>query len=199
MIDIAVSEIVKQIDAYLKNLTGSDEEEIMLGNISQLDSAQDSSGQTLKNRLIASVVKIEQEFTLRNANTNQQALDNSGKPINLKRRPDLHLNFFVLFSANYAHSQYEEGLKKVSHLVTFFQRTNVFTPTNTPSLEIANIDKLVWELHPLSFEELNHLWGINGGKYLPSVLYKVRMVLIKDMNPVETEVITEVGATPEPI
>jgi hypothetical protein len=199
MVDVAVIEIVKQIDAYLKNLSASNEEELMLGNISQLESAQDSSGQTLKNRLIASVVKIEQEFTLRNANTNQQALDNSGKPVNLKRRPDLHLNFFVLFAANYAHSQYEEGLKKISHLITFFQRRNVFTPANTPPFGVANIDKLIWELHPMSFEELNHLWSINGGKYLPSVLYKVRMVLIEDINPAETEVITEVGATPEPI
>ena len=31
----------------------------------------------------------------------------------------------------------------------------------------------------LNFEQLNHLWGVLGGAYFPSVLYKVRLVKIR--------------------
>jgi hypothetical protein len=32
----------------------------------------------------------------------------------------------------------------------------------------------------MNFEQLNHLWGILGGKYLPSVLYKIRRVTVDE-------------------
>ena len=32
----------------------------------------------------------------------------------------------------------------------------------------------------MNSEQVNHLWATLGGKYLPSVLYKVRMLTIED-------------------
>jgi len=31
----------------------------------------------------------------------------------------------------------------------------------------------------MNFEELNHLWGVLGGAYFPSVVYKVRLVKVQ--------------------
>ncbi len=31
----------------------------------------------------------------------------------------------------------------------------------------------------MNFEELNNLWGVLGGAYFPSVVYKVRMVKVQ--------------------
>jgi hypothetical protein len=36
------------------------------------------------------------------------------------------------------------------------------------------------ELHSLNFEQINHLWSVSGGKYLPSVMYKIRQVVIDE-------------------
>ena len=46
----------------------------------------------------------------------------------------------------------------------------------------SSIDRLVFDLHNLSFEQLNHLWSVLGGTYVPSVLYKVRLVKIQADN-----------------
>jgi hypothetical protein len=35
----------------------------------------------------------------------------------------------------------------------------------------------------LNAEQINHLWAVLGGKYFPSVLYKVRMLTIEDDTP----------------
>jgi hypothetical protein len=32
----------------------------------------------------------------------------------------------------------------------------------------------------MSFEQVNHLWSILGGKYLPSVLYKIRQITLDE-------------------
>jgi hypothetical protein len=32
----------------------------------------------------------------------------------------------------------------------------------------------------LSFQDLNNLWGILGSKYLPSVMFKVRLIKISE-------------------
>jgi hypothetical protein len=67
----------------------------------------------------------------------------------------------------------------VSYVIQFFQAKNVFTPENTTELD-PRVQKLIIELHPMSFEQQNYLWGMVGGKYLPSALYKFRLLVIQD-------------------
>ena len=38
----------------------------------------------------------------------------------------------------------------------------------------------VVDLFSLNFEQVNHLWSTLGGKYMPSVLYKIRQVTIDE-------------------
>ena len=40
------------------------------------------------------------------------------------------------------------------------------------------------------FEQQNYLWGMVGGKYLPSVLYKFRLLVIQENTP--TEAVSEI-------
>lgn len=91
--------------------------------------------------------------------------------------PKLFLNLYVLFSVN--DTRYDEALKKLSFIIQFFQYRNVFDPVNTPGLD-ERIEKLVVDMCSLTFEQLNHLWGTQGGKYMPSVLYKVRQIIINE-------------------
>jgi hypothetical protein len=39
------------------------------------------------------------------------------------------------------------------------------------------------KLQSLSYEQLNQMWGFIGGKQLPSVIYKFRMVIVQDTEP----------------
>ncbi|HYH56104.1 MAG TPA: hypothetical protein VD772_05795, partial [Anseongella sp.] len=62
MIDQAINAIIAQLNNYI----GAADPEVILGNISLIDAFQDSSSQSLSDKVIASVVNIEQEESLRN-------------------------------------------------------------------------------------------------------------------------------------
>jgi hypothetical protein len=64
-------------------------------------------------------------------------------------------------------------------VLTYFQSHPAFTPDEFPALD-PGIEKLVVELQSLNFEQLNQIWAFIGGKHLPSVIYKVRMVALQD-------------------
>lgn len=118
--------------------------------------------------LIVSLVNIEQEKVF-----NSSPSPGEFKPVNLY--------VYILFAAGFTENNYEEALKLLSATIGFFQHRPIFTPHNTPGLH-PEIDKLCFEMINLNIQELSQLWGVQGGKYYPSVLYRVRLVTIKDMN-----------------
>ena len=83
----------------------------------------------------------------------------------------------MLFSANL--SLYAESLKRISLVIQFFQYRNVFDGSNSPTLD-TRIEKLIADMNTIGFEQLNNLWSVLGGKYMPSVLYKIRLVTIEE-------------------
>ncbi|MEO8960773.1 MAG: DUF4255 domain-containing protein [Ginsengibacter sp.] len=96
---------------------------------------------------------------------------------NIYKNPKIFLNLYVLFSVNL--SSYFESLKRLSYIIQFFQYQNVFTPLSSPDVP-EGVEKLILDLDTLSFQDLNNLWGIMGSKYLPSVLYKMRLIIIDE-------------------
>ncbi len=131
-----------------------------------LHEIEDESNTDLHNKLLLTIANIEQERLSSRHNPRGY-----NKPINLY----LHL----LLSSNFEQSNYEEGLQILSAAISFFQYTAIFNHENTPNLA-SNVDKLVFEMINLNVQELSQLWGVHGGKYLPSVLYRVRMVTIME-------------------
>jgi hypothetical protein len=90
----------------------------------------------------------------------------------------VHLNIYLLFSMT--STSYENALKYLSWIIKFFQQKNVFTPANTPSASkpsSAEMNfKMILDLYSPTFEEANFLWSTLGGKQLPSVIYKLRLL-----------------------
>jgi hypothetical protein len=106
------------------------------------------------------------------------------------KSPPLYINLYVLFSAN--RSGYSDSLQHLSYIMQFFQFQHVFTPITHPSLD-PRIQKVIVDLCTLNFEQINHLWSTLGGKYIPSVLYKVRQLTIdEDLTVSESGFIKEV-------
>ena len=99
---------------------------------------------------------------------------------NVVQQPGLKLNLHLLFAAHFKH--YDEALRYLSHVLTYFQSHPAFTPDSYPGLD-ARIEKLVPELQSLNYEQLNQVWAFIGGKQLPSALYKVRVVVLRDEEP----------------
>ena len=88
----------------------------------------------------------------------------------------LHLNLYVMMSASFGN--YVEALKMLSCVLGFFQARPAFDAHNSVKFP-AYLDKLACELVSISTQELNNLWAILGAKYLPSAVYKLRMVTLQ--------------------
>lgn len=115
-----------------------------------------------------------------------------------RKEPDLKLNLYVLISAY--HKNYEDGLKFLSRVVTFFQANNVFQnqpggPARKEDLP-EGIDKIIAELYTAGFEQQNQIWASLSTGYVPSVIFKIRMIII-DSAPADQRVnpVTEIKIT----
>ena len=171
MIEKSLIFLKNRINAYLKLKTGED-------NKINLTNLTDDNGKTIIKDIGFSLVNVEEERIFKNQNPPVKNIDGSYSTVN----PEVNLNLYVLVSANFGDKEtdYRESLKFLSYVVTFFQARNVFTPQNSPELDPA-ITKLTVELQNISFEAQNNLWASLGAKYMPSVLYKLRMITIQEM------------------
>jgi hypothetical protein len=172
MIDKALNTITGQLNQFLKLRYGLDEDKVLLTSIMNQDG---SVAINEENKILFTLTDIFEETIA--AGGSQFKTSNFG---NYKARPDLHLNLQVLFSAFYSSQNYAEALKFITAIIEFFHTKNVFDSQNTPALSDAGIEKLTFEIFHMDSNVKNNLWSTLGGKYMPSIVYKVRMLTIRD-------------------
>ncbi|NVO21509.1 MAG: DUF4255 domain-containing protein [Bacteroidetes bacterium] len=95
----------------------------------------------------------------------------------VKLEPELKFNLHLMVAANF--NVYVQAWKAISLVLAFFQSHSAFSASEYPALD-SGIDKLTVELESLNYEQLNQVWAYIGGKHLPSVIYKIRVVVIQD-------------------
>ena len=93
-----------------------------------------------------------------------------------KKEPDIKLNLYVLVSSY--NKNYEDALKFITKVVGFFQLHSVFVPTEEDKDFPKGCEKIVAELFSASFEQQNQIWASLSTGYMPSVIYKIRMLII---------------------
>ncbi len=172
MIDKALEVLANNIHDYLirlPDLNITSQKTVHLTNITDYNGTLTIP----KDSLGFSLVNIEEERIVKSQKTVIQASNGQISHLN----PEIKLNLFVLIAANFGN--YSTSLKFLSGAIRFFQSKNLFDHQNAPELDPA-IQKLIIELYTLNFEQQNHLWGALGGKYLPSVMYKVRLISIQE-------------------
>ena len=140
-----------------------------LGNIAMIDAFNEDHKEEIEDKIVISLVNINQDKVLRNGPTYTRTIDNNGKPTVLHHNPTIYLNLYILFSAH--QSNYVDALKQLSTVIEFFQQKFVFTGDEIKKLEEGNIDKLIFDMNTMVFDQLNQLWGVLGGKYIPSIMY----------------------------
>jgi hypothetical protein len=157
----------ERLNEFLARGSGLSEDLVVLSQLSEQDGG--ASPGTL-NKLVLFLVNIEKEHA---AGTSPSPKTSSSGSI--RRTPPAHLNLYVMLAANFGGSNYPEALKMISAAVLFFQKNQVFDHNSSPGLD-SRVEKLVLDIENLGRQDLANLWATQGGKYVPSVLYKVRMV-----------------------
>ena len=136
-----------------------------------IESARALANDTNQEGAYITLVNVEEEPTLRNL----PAVDRIGASL-VRQEPPVHMNLYLLFAFEF--QTYEQSLLQLSNTIGLFQAKRVYTAANEAAGNPfpAGLQKLIFELHNMNFEALNNLWGVMGGAYFPSVVYKVRMV-----------------------
>jgi len=178
MIDQAFILLCNELQSYINVKDAS--VNVIIDNIGLLET---SKGDTLTNNIVITLVNVEEESTLKN----QPAAKRPYHSHAVYQNPAIFLNLYVLFTSNYTGNDYKLALKRLSYIIQFLQSKNSFSTASSVTggaLDLAQDGiaelKFTMELYTLTFEQINHLWGSLGGRQIPFVMYKLRLVGISE-------------------
>jgi hypothetical protein len=176
MLDVALNFLTAELNAYLVT-RGARKATDEIGKVEVGRLVDDSGKWAIKDDHIgASLVLVEEDRVMKSQVP--ETVFAGGKQVILE--PRLKLNLHIVFAAKF--QKYDEGLRSLSLVLTYFQSHPTFTPDTYPGLD-PRIERLTAELQSLSYEQLNQVWAFIGAKQLPSAIYKVRMVALQDSEP----------------
>jgi hypothetical protein len=162
MIDLVVKVVASELNEFFRLKFGLKEDRVIISNLVNQDG---SSSVKDENRIILSLVLIQEEKTIGNIH------QGVSKPV--------YINLFLLFSASFNEKLNTDALKFLTAVISFFQNKSTFNQQNTSNLN-DGINKLTFEIVNQSFQEQSNLWSTLGAKYMPSILYKVRMIKVDE-------------------
>lgn len=168
MIDAAISTITSQLNQFLKRTFELNEDIVVVSNLLEQNG---NVAPHVNNKIVVFLINIEKDTVP----GRQPGKNNVGADRAVLSHPPLFLNLYLMFAGHFSGNNYAEALKFLSNTISFFQRNPVLDHQNTPDLD-SRIEKLALDIENLSVHDLSSLWGVLSGKYLPSILYKVRMV-----------------------
>lgn len=182
MIQPILRGIKEKVNTYL--IEQSSSFNLIIGDIAQRDKDNGFNAPIGANNLVLTLMNIEEESIFKN-NTPKEYIGSTVQ----ERNPVLYLNLYLLFSANF--EQYDEALKHITYVLEFFQINkdtfNIVVGSETIGVKC--------HLHNINFENLHNVWMVFGGHYLPSVIYKLKIVAIQKSPSKGAEVILNIEET----
>nr|WP_295076458.1 DUF4255 domain-containing protein [uncultured Roseateles sp.] len=166
MIDAALGQMAGQLNQHLRLRYQVPDDLAVLSNLHEQSGALVPQ---VANKLVLFLAGVERDTMAHRVGPSVSI--NS----QLRSADPVYLNLLVMCAANFSGNNYPEALKFLSSAISFFQGKPVIDHQNTPELD-ERLERLVLNIENLSSSEMHSLWGIHSGRYLPSVLYRVRMV-----------------------
>jgi hypothetical protein len=187
MIDDVLQYIVAELNQYFRVKFGLNENIVVLSGLVNIDG---TPALQQDNKVVVTMLNVEQEKTIATQANYQSNGDRTSKV-----NPPVYLNVYLLFAGYFPGSNYAEALKFISGVIAFFQSNIAFSREDSSGLP-EGVDKLVFDLQKFSYQDLSHIWGMLGAKHMPSVGYKLRMLMIDNQRIVEQRPIVR-EVTPE--
>ncbi len=155
-----------------------------LGNIGEILSNPNSGADT---NIVISLINIEENRVSRNP----QNYIRNGTGV-IYKNPAVNLYLTLLFTSVRDNGGYGLALQSLQNLIGFFQKKYVFDHSNTPALD-PGIEKLILDMISMNVEQLQLLWSMLGGKYHPSIAYRMRMITIDSTSDQTASPISEIS------
>ncbi|MDQ3112378.1 MAG: DUF4255 domain-containing protein [Bacteroidota bacterium] len=171
MIDQVLQYIVAELNRYFRVRFGLNENIVVLSGLVNMDG---TPALQQDNKIVLTMLNVEQEKVVATNGNYQSSGDRTSKV-----NPPVFINLYLLFSGYFPGSNYAEALKFISGVITFFQSNISFAREDASGLP-DGVDKIVFDLQKFTYQDLSHIWGMLGSKHMPSVGYKLRMLMIND-------------------
>ena len=176
MIEHVLSFLKEQLNSYIRVKTGAQGFEVVF-----LQERNQKEVTFQNDAITILLVNLEEDYTFRSGAAYERMPNQGGNP---QKNPNVYLNLYVLFAANF--TNYSQSLQFLSLIIKFFQSHRLFHHQNSPILN-SEIEKLTMELVNLPFTEQREVWAGLGMSYMPSVIYKIRMIAFADTETVEID------------
>jgi hypothetical protein len=157
--------LAEEMNIFFKSKLKISEDKVIVSAIVNQDGSIAIQGE---NKVLITLVNMTKEIGIKRESSISNTT-NANKPI--------CLNLSILLSCYFTAGNYAEALRFLSFVISFLQTRNVFDHSNTPRLDNA-IEKLVFEMESYEADRLSNIWTTLGAKYMPSVLYKARMIVL---------------------
>ena len=165
MIHNTLAFLAQQVNDHLNRDLNTTSDLVEIGSLKKNDGSLsfESLGMTL--------IAIDRETTIPYGHNVKEITTNQV----IKQKRPLCLNLKVLISSNFD-NDYTDALKYLGKVIGFFHSYNVFTHESNPSLS-PDIDKLIVDINPDNTDDMYHFWSMAGISYLPSIIYRIRMIV----------------------
>lgn len=186
--------MIKEVLIILKDKLNDSDNGLMDddGEIAIVDdiAKHDEEAELLDNKVVITLLNVQEESTLKNASWYTRTTISENPPLYdmKKQNPPAYLNLYVMISAN--RTAYDKALSNISKTIEIFQTNNVLDYIDAD--ETKNF-KFRIELHSIPFDQLSYVWGLLGGKVMPSVLYKISVIKIEAVDKTPIKLIDEVS------
>lgn len=178
-----IHDAIEYIRKEVRDTLVLDDAEVLVGNVATLKEGNARG-------VYISVVNVQEETALKN--TSHFVRQNNTTRY---QQPPVYLNLYMLVAFDFG--DYDTSLMRLTQAIELFQAKPLFSTENDSASNPfpSALERLVFDFHNLNVEQLNHFWGILGGSYLPSVLYKVRVIKVQRDESIAAPEITTIEVT----
>ncbi len=171
-------EIVREQVADYINRSSLGADKVVLDSIAHFIDNPNNDNQALDNKVILSLLSLQEETALKNQ---RNMRFQNGSPVYTNNPVNIHA--YILFTCN--RSDYAFSLRSLAAIIEFFQGKKIFNHKNTVFSRNTEVMRDVKEfsftldLYTPTFEELNYIWSMHGGKAYPAALYKLNLLSLE--------------------
>lgn len=166
MIYACLNCLAEEMNAFFKSKLKIHDDRVIVSAIVNQNGSIAVRGE---NKVLITLVNI-----VRDTNLKRESLTGSGLSTNTPR--PICIQLYLMISCYFSDTNYAEALRFLSFVIGFLQEKNVFDHINTPGMD-KDLEKLIFEMESIETARLSNIWSALGAKYMPSVLYKVRMII----------------------
>lgn len=174
-----------QLDAYLRAELASGADDPVADMVTFIDGDKLDPLGFKEESVGVMLISVEEERQLRAADPYLRPQEDGRL---LRGQPDLRMILHVLFVARF--KQYDSAWDHLTRVIEFLQSNRRIERDSQPALP-PRIERLTFELMAQSFADLSNVWNALRSSYLPSVLYRVGLVVLRDLKAVAQDRITK--------